>query len=161
MLKENVAKTCEFIDVTTANQMLVEALAEEVHTHAQKINKYGNGRLTVAQQEINSMFLDQMNTMNIAMNSMKLAITQTLKPPQHAPLLAIGNTAMDDSDDIPAPVTGSRSRRIEEDGTLTDACLVKIFKITNKDNPAPKKRHHPQSTLNTNQWIVQPHTTLI
>ena len=60
----------------------------------------------MAQQEIINVLLNQMNTMNITINSIKLAIAQTLKPPQHAPLLVIGNTAMDDSDDIPAPVTG-------------------------------------------------------
>ena len=39
MLKENVAKTCEFIDLTT------------MHTYAKNINEYENGKLTVAQQE--------------------------------------------------------------------------------------------------------------
>ena len=63
---------------------------------------------------------------------------------------------MDDSEDIPAPVTGSKSRQIEEDGTLTDV-PNKMAKIPNKDDPEPNERHHPP--FNTNQWIVQLHTT--
>ena len=51
MLKTIVSKANKFIDVTTANEMQAAALAEEMHTHAKKINEYENGKLTVAQQQ--------------------------------------------------------------------------------------------------------------
>ena len=104
----------------------------------------------MAQQEIINVLLDQMNTMNIIMNSMKLAITQSLKPSQHAPLLAIGNTAIDDSEDIPAPVAGLRSRQIDENGTLIEASAAKKPNNPNKNNPKPTERQKTSSTSPTN-----------
>ena len=80
MLQANVAKKCEFIDVTTVNQMQVEALADEVHTHTQKINEYENRKLTLTQQQNINAILEQINTMSINMNSMKMVITQTFQP---------------------------------------------------------------------------------
>ena len=94
--------------------MQVAAFAEEVHAHAKRINQYENGKLTMAQQQNINAVLEQIHTMHIAMNSMKMAITQTFQSPPHAPLLVIGNVPMDDSADTPAPVTGSRSRQIED-----------------------------------------------
>ena len=125
-------KTCEFVDVTTANELQVAALDKAVHTHAKKINEYENGKLTVTQQNNISAILEQTNTINITMNRMTLAISQTFQPPPHAPLLTIGIGPMDDSEDTPAPVTGSRSRHIEEDGTLNEAIAAKKPNIPNK-----------------------------
>ena len=143
-------KTCEFIN---ANEMQVAALAEEVHKHTKKVNEYENGKLTVAQQKNLNAILEQISTMNITMNSMKLAITQTFQPLPHAPLLAVGNAQVGDGKDTPAPVTGSRSRQIEEDGTLEEACATKKPNIPNKINLKPKE------LFNIIQWIVESHRT--
>ena len=82
--------------------MQVEALAEEVHIHAQKINEYENGKLTVAQQQVINVLMDQVNKMNITMNSMQKVVKKSFHPAQNAPQLAIGNAPMDDSEDTPA-----------------------------------------------------------
>ena len=134
-LKEHAAKTCEFIDIITASQMQEEALAKEVHTHAQIINEYENGKLTVEQQKIIIVLMDQRNTMNIAMNSMQKVVKQSFHPPQNAPLLAIRNTPMDDSEDTPASVTGSRSIQIDKDDTLNKVIAAKKPIIPNKNKP--------------------------
>ena len=70
-------KTCEFIDVTVANEMQVAALSEEVQTYAKKINEYENRKLTVAKQQNIDAIMDKINTISINMNSMEMAITQT------------------------------------------------------------------------------------
>ena len=62
--------------------MQVKALVEKGGTHAQKINEYENGKLTVAQQQIINVLMDQMNTMNIAMNSMQKAVKQSFHMPK-------------------------------------------------------------------------------
>ena len=83
---------------------------------------------------------------------------RSFQPPQTASLLAIGNALMDDSEDTPAPVTGSRSRQIDGDDTLNKASAPKKPNIPNKNNPKPTERQIIPVNI-TNQWIVQTHRT--
>ena len=96
-----------------------------------------------------------------------MVITPTLQSSTHTQILVIENAAMDDSEYTPAPITGSKKRQLEEDGTLTEASASKTPKIPNKSKPEPKSvfnplQHQPQlmdSTTTHNKILTTSQTT--
>ena len=67
-------------------------------------------------------------------------------------MLSIENAALDDSEATYTPVTGSRSRTIEEDVPLTEASASKIAKIPHKSNSEPNERYQPPSTSTNGKY---------
>ena len=137
MIKINNGKAAEFIVITERNEAQVTVLAEEVDSHAKKINGYENGKLSAAQlKTVNSMSVrvaDMTDSMKLmfteSSDSMRTMITESVETLTKAPRHYIGGSHTGDmnySEDLPPTLTGTRNIQIEHDGTLNDASAVKI-----------------------------------